>query len=167
MPRKTRKANGRKRPKKDGWGRKRDNNATRIFTKSFALCKRFCSVKSGRRRWGRCVRNRQIERRRRAEKSHDRLLVRNGVQIETTLRKISHKRRAACEIQKRSGADPRGAVNKNSHGGRVVAVFESIAYQFIDGNFIKPRKRYAVRYVWYMGIAFPTAQIRLHNSRFS
>ena len=47
MPRKTRKANGRKRPKKDGWGRKRDNNATRIFTKSFALCKRFCSVKSG------------------------------------------------------------------------------------------------------------------------
>ena len=105
MPRKTRKANGRKRPKKDGRGRKRDNNATRIFTKSFALCKRFCSVKSGRRRWGRCVRNRQIERRRRAEKSHDRLLVRNGVQIETPARQISHRPRKKQEKREHEKTD--------------------------------------------------------------
>lgn len=40
--------------------------------------------------------------------------VRNSVQIETTLRKISQTRRAAGEIFKNSGADPRGAVIKKS-----------------------------------------------------
>ena len=106
MPRKTRKTNVRKPPKKRIGGRSGcDNNATRMVTKFFALCKNFvrpfarrraekshgrllvrkaCSIfdpggqKSQVRR---LVRNRRFERRRRAEKSHSRLLVRKACSI--------------------------------------------------------------------------------------
>lgn len=73
-----------------------------MATKFFALCKKFCSpplAQAGR------VRNRRCRFEAAAEKSHGRLLVKNGVQIETTLRKISQTRRAACEIFNNGGAD--------------------------------------------------------------
>jgi hypothetical protein len=79
------------RRKRKGGAKGFDNNATRMATKFFLLyAKNFVRLSDGAGR------------------------VRNSVQIETTLRKISQTRRAAGEIFKNSGADPRGAVIKKS-----------------------------------------------------